>query len=475
VLDLVMMYHANSTRRIMACPLHILPLRDRSFPRADSSLYWGSALHFPILSWDIVLENMHMVLAIGSFWVVVFCIKSMDDVHKNFKSLPKEFMDNLHITLARRDSPLEIAQKKQCASYASKFSVSSYGSMASYSPKIQYAIVCVADSDSQRLTEKECGIKISLRVEGKLCTIAVYYEVTPHLVFRCVARKKLKIETPVLSYAARVLLKHLYDCYEIDDHAMWKLFLDGRNEGRLFSELNWPTGPELVYSITSTCDRSALLYLILANETLHSLHPNIITIAEDATLYPELCEPTSQGGLGFDYYVNPRASDMWLSFLEDVQESNWSMSKSLRWLIIPSLEKLENHIVYNVENSWRWVDSIPDALRLDSQFLKTYSRNPKPKAAVKLQSSYADIKLPPSDDDDKNEEDENQSDGIRRLNTKERANEKNLEISITDKETKKTEKRDMIMALAVEQAKQEAMKDDPNAYTMLMSLCILEY
>ncbi|GKB84447.1 ABC transporter F family member 4-like protein [Tanacetum coccineum] len=65
-------------------------------------------------------------------------------------------------------------------------------------------------------------------------------------------------------------------------------------------------------------------------------------------------------------------------------------------------------------------------------------RNPKPKAAVKLQSSYADIKLPPSDnDDDENEEDENQSGGIRRLNTNERANEKNLEISITDKETKK--------------------------------------
>ncbi|GKD42041.1 1,4-alpha-glucan-branching enzyme 3, chloroplastic/amyloplastic, partial [Tanacetum coccineum] len=63
-------------------------------------------------------------------------------------------------------------------------------------------------------------------------------------------------------------------------------------------------------------DRSTLLYLILANETLYALHPNIITIAEDATLYPGLCEPTSQGGLGFDYYVNPRASDMWLSFLE---------------------------------------------------------------------------------------------------------------------------------------------------------------
>ncbi|GKE24629.1 1,4-alpha-glucan-branching enzyme 3, chloroplastic/amyloplastic, partial [Tanacetum coccineum] len=80
-------------------------------------------------------------------------------------------------------------------------------------------------------------------------------------------------------------------------------------------------------------DWSALLYLILAKETLHALHPNIITIAEDATLYPGLCEPTSQGRLGFDYYVNPRASDMWLSFLEDVQDSNWSMSKIVDTLV----------------------------------------------------------------------------------------------------------------------------------------------
>nr|XP_043628335.1 1,4-alpha-glucan-branching enzyme 3, chloroplastic/amyloplastic isoform X2 [Erigeron canadensis] len=80
-------------------------------------------------------------------------------------------------------------------------------------------------------------------------------------------------------------------------------------------------------------DRAALLYLILANEILHTLHPNIITIAEDATLYPGLCEPTSQGGLGFDYFVNMRASEMWLWFLENVQDSNWSMSKIVETLV----------------------------------------------------------------------------------------------------------------------------------------------
>ncbi|KDP39169.1 hypothetical protein JCGZ_00926 [Jatropha curcas] len=80
-------------------------------------------------------------------------------------------------------------------------------------------------------------------------------------------------------------------------------------------------------------DRDALLYLILANELLHALHPNIITIAEDATFYPGLCESTSQGGLGFDYYVNISASEMWLSFLKNIPDNEWSMSKIVSTLI----------------------------------------------------------------------------------------------------------------------------------------------
>ncbi|GAB4849627.1 1,4-alpha-glucan-branching enzyme 3, chloroplastic/amyloplastic [Ancistrocladus abbreviatus] len=74
-------------------------------------------------------------------------------------------------------------------------------------------------------------------------------------------------------------------------------------------------------------DRDALIYLILANDILHILHPNIITIAEDVTNYPGLCEPTSQGGLGFDYCANLSVPEMWLSYLENVPDREWSMSK----------------------------------------------------------------------------------------------------------------------------------------------------
>uniref|UniRef100_A0A0E0HQV4 1,4-alpha-glucan branching enzyme n=1 Tax=Oryza nivara TaxID=4536 RepID=A0A0E0HQV4_ORYNI len=77
-------------------------------------------------------------------------------------------------------------------------------------------------------------------------------------------------------------------------------------------------------------DEDALIYLIIANEMLHELHPDIITIAEDATFYPGLCEPTTQGGLGFDYWVNLSIPEMWLWHLENVPEQEWSMNKIIK-------------------------------------------------------------------------------------------------------------------------------------------------
>ncbi|KAL8151657.1 hypothetical protein V2J09_021465 [Rumex salicifolius] len=79
-------------------------------------------------------------------------------------------------------------------------------------------------------------------------------------------------------------------------------------------------------------DKDAMMYLILANDILHFLYPNIITIAEDTTNYPGLCEPTSQGGLGFDYYVNLSAPDMWSSLLQNVPDHEWNMSKIVETL-----------------------------------------------------------------------------------------------------------------------------------------------
>lgn len=41
--------------------------------------------------------------------------------------------------------------------------------------------------------------------------------------------------------------------------------------------------------------------MMLANHLLHSLTPNMITVAEDVSGMPALCRPITESGGGFDY------------------------------------------------------------------------------------------------------------------------------------------------------------------------------
>lgn len=99
------------------------------------------------------------------------------------------------------------------------------------------------------------------------------------------------------------------------------------------------------------------------------------------------------------------------------------------------------------------------------------SNKPKPKAAPKV-SSYTDgIDLPPSDD----EEGDYVSDGeeeqdlvLKRLNLQAEAEAKLRESIVTDKEIKKREKKEMMAFQAAELAKQEALKDDHDAFTVVI-------
>lgn len=52
-----------------------------------------------------------------------------------------------------------------------------------------------------------------------------------------------------------------------------------------------------------------LVFLMLANETVHKINSNAVTFAEDETNFPSLCLPLDQGGIGFDYRVSIRAAD----------------------------------------------------------------------------------------------------------------------------------------------------------------------
>jgi 1,4-alpha-glucan branching enzyme len=54
-------------------------------------------------------------------------------------------------------------------------------------------------------------------------------------------------------------------------------------------------------------DVQCMSYMMLANDMLHTLYPDVITVAEDVSGMPTLARPVSEGGVGFDYRLQVRA------------------------------------------------------------------------------------------------------------------------------------------------------------------------
>ncbi|XP_064121951.1 1,4-alpha-glucan-branching enzyme-like [Macrobrachium nipponense] len=72
-------------------------------------------------------------------------------------------------------------------------------------------------------------------------------------------------------------------------------------------------------------DTEALVYLLLANDMLHSASPDMITVAEDVSGMPALCRPVSEGGVGFDFRLGMAIPDTWIKFLKDLSDDAWDM------------------------------------------------------------------------------------------------------------------------------------------------------
>lgn len=74
-----------------------------------------------------------------------------------------------------------------------------------------------------------------------------------------------------------------------------------------------------------SADIDSIVYLMLANEMLHQLYPDVITIAEDVSGMPALCLPLSLGGIGFDYRLAMAIPDMWIKILKEKRDEEWNM------------------------------------------------------------------------------------------------------------------------------------------------------
>ncbi|PAV21148.1 glycoside hydrolase family 13 [Pyrrhoderma noxium] len=91
-------------------------------------------------------------------------------------------------------------------------------------------------------------------------------------------------------------------------------------------------------------DDEGVVYLMLANDMVHKLYPQSITIAEDVSGMPLLCAPSDIGGVGFDYRLSMAIPDMWIKLLKHKQDDEWDMGNIVHTLT--NRRHLEKSISY---------------------------------------------------------------------------------------------------------------------------------
>ena len=93
-----------------------------------------------------------------------------------------------------------------------------------------------------------------------------------------------------------------------------------------------------------TVDEDALAYLALANEVIHRLRPDAMTVAEDISGMPGLALPVEAGGVGFDYRFAMGVPDYWIRLTKDTSDENWPMGHL--WYELTNRRQEEKTISY---------------------------------------------------------------------------------------------------------------------------------
>ena len=70
-------------------------------------------------------------------------------------------------------------------------------------------------------------------------------------------------------------------------------------------------------------DEDAWVYLALANQLIHELYPEALTIAEEMSGLPGLASPIAEKGVGFDYKLSMGIPDYWIKLLKEIPDEQW--------------------------------------------------------------------------------------------------------------------------------------------------------
>lgn len=79
-------------------------------------------------------------------------------------------------------------------------------------------------------------------------------------------------------------------------------------------------------------DEDAMAYLALANQVIHEVRPDAITIAEEVSGMPGLAAPFEQGGTGFNFRLAMGVPDYWIKLLKHVSDEHWNVAEMWREL-----------------------------------------------------------------------------------------------------------------------------------------------
>ncbi len=71
----------------------------------------------------------------------------------------------------------------------------------------------------------------------------------------------------------------------------------------------------------------AITYLQLANQLIHEIRPEALSIAEDMSGMPGLCRSLEEGGMGFDYRLAMGIPDHWIKLLKHTPDEEWDLDE----------------------------------------------------------------------------------------------------------------------------------------------------
>ena len=112
-------------------------------------------------------------------------------------------------------------------------------------------------------------------------------------------------------------------------------------------------------------DADAVTYLQLANELIHTIYPQAITIAEDMSGLAGMARKVSEGGIGFDYRLSMGVPDNWIKLLKEKTDAQWGMNDL--YTVLLNRRRSEKHIGYAESHDQALVGDKTLAFRLMDQ------------------------------------------------------------------------------------------------------------